>query len=113
MFPGYLFLAVEAQWHAARWSPGVTGLIMNGETPARVPDSVVDELRSRERNGLIELAPPATLRRGARVRILAGPFVGHLAIFADMKPRERCAVLLELLGGVTRVDLAKADIEAI
>jgi transcriptional antiterminator RfaH len=113
LFPGYCFLAVEAQWYAARWSIGVIGLIMNGITPARVPDNVIAEIRSREIDGLIELAPPPALRRGARVRILRGPFSGHLAIFADMKPRERVEILLQLLGGEQRVTLAKKDIEVV
>src|SRR5215467_12274097 len=76
LFPGYCFFVVEAQWHAARWSIGVIGLIMDGIRPARVPDTVIAEIRGREVGGLIELAPPAPLRRGARVRILRGPFVG-------------------------------------
>jgi len=74
LFPGYCFFVVEAQWHAARWSVGVLGLIMDGLRPAKVPDNVIAEIRSREVGGLIELAPPPSLRRGARVRILAGPF---------------------------------------
>src|SRR5262245_37168102 len=111
--PRYAFFVVEAQWHSARWSVGVLGLIMNGLQPAKVPDRVIDGIRGRERNGLIELAPPPSLRRGARVRILAGPFRDHLAIFADMKPRERVEILLQLLGGEQRVTLAKKDIEAV
>ena len=55
LFPGYAFLAVEAQWYAARWSLGVIGLIMDGIKPARVADHIIDDLRKRERNGLIEL----------------------------------------------------------
>src|SRR6516225_4201690 len=54
LFPGYCFLAVEAQWYAARWSIGVIGLIMDGVRPARVADQIIDDLRKRERNGLIE-----------------------------------------------------------
>ena len=63
--------------------------------------------------GLIELAPPPPLRRDARVRILRGPFTGHLAIFADMRPRQRVEILLQLLGGEQRVTLAKKDIEVV
>ena len=37
LFPGYLFLAIELQWHAARTAPGVARLVMDGERPARVP----------------------------------------------------------------------------
>ena len=32
----------------ARFAPGVIGQIMDGEGSARVPDNVIDELRSRE-----------------------------------------------------------------
>ena len=89
LFPGYAFLAIELQWHAARWSVGVLGLVMAGAAPARVADSIIDEIRSRERNGAIDLVKPSPFRRGDRVRILQGPFTGHLAIYAGMKPRER------------------------
>ena len=113
LFPGYAFIAVELQWHAARWTAGVINLIMDGVGPARVPDAVIAEIRRREVDGLIELAPPPPLRRGARVRILRGPFTDHLAIFADMRPRERVEILLQLLGGEQRVTLAKKDIEVV
>jgi len=112
LFPCYAFVLIELQWHAARWTPGIFGLIMDGAGPAKVPDGVIAEVRLREVNGLIELPEPP-LRRGARVRILRGPFTGHLAIFADMKPRQRVEILLQLLGGEQRVTLAKNDIEVV
>ena len=33
--PGYSFVLIELQWHAARWAPGTLGLVMDGITPAR------------------------------------------------------------------------------
>jgi hypothetical protein len=86
---------------------------MDGVGPAKIPDSVIAEIQSREVGGLIELAPPPALRREARVRILRGPFANHLAIYADTKPRERVEILLQLLGGEQRVTLAKKDIEVV
>ena len=53
------------------------------------------------------------LRRGDRVRITAGPFENHLAIYAGMKGSERVAVLLAMLGSVQRVELARRDIERV
>ena len=76
LFPGYCFLTVEAQWYAARWSIGVIGLIMDGVRPARVADQVIDDLRKRERNGLIELPQRSGLKPGDQVRILQGSFAG-------------------------------------
>jgi transcriptional antiterminator RfaH len=113
LFPGYCFFVVEAQWHAARWSVGIIGLIMDGIRPARVADAVIAEIRGREVGELIELAPPSPLRPGARVRILRGVFRDHLAVYADMKPRQRVEILLQLLGGEQRVTLAKKDIEVV
>jgi transcription antitermination factor NusG len=52
---------------------------MDGVRPAKVPDDVIREIRDRERNGAIEL-PKRMLKCGDRVRILAGPFRGHLTV---------------------------------
>jgi transcriptional antiterminator RfaH len=111
LFPGYAFVLVELQWHAARWAPGVTRIVLDGAAPAKVPDAVIDEIRSRECNGLVELPP--RLKRGDPVRVLKGPFEGHLAIYAGMAPHERVAVLLALLGGRQRVTLPRGDVEAV
>jgi transcription antitermination factor NusG len=88
-------------------------LLMNGEHPAHVPDTVLDELRSREgRNGLITLPPPLSpaprFRPGDRVRIKSGALVGFKGLVEGLRPHERVAVLLQLLG---RVELTAADVE--
>jgi transcriptional antiterminator RfaH len=113
LFPSYVFVWIVAQWHAARWAPGVTRLVMAGDAvPARVPDGVIDELRAREgRDGLIVLPPPPGLKTGDRVRIVRGPFADRLACFAGMSGRDRVAVLLELLGRQQRVSLARDAVE--
>jgi transcriptional antiterminator RfaH len=113
LFPGYAFVWIVAQqWYAARWSPGVLGLIMDGTSPARVPEAVITEIRRREVGGLIELARRG-IRRGDRVRILRGPFEGHLAIYHNSKPRDRIEVLLQLLGSTQRATLASLDVELV
>jgi transcriptional antiterminator RfaH len=105
LFPGYIFIVVVSRWYDAKWCPGVASLIMNGAGPARVPDSVISEIQSRERGGLIELPKPRGLRRGDRVRIVRGPFANHLALYAGQSAHERVAVLLQLLGGQWRTEL--------
>jgi transcriptional antiterminator RfaH len=113
LFPGYCFVLVELQWHTARWAPGVVRLVLDGASPARVPDSVIAEIRSRERGGLVELPKPTGPQAGDYVRVLHGPFAGHPGIYAGMKPRQRVEILLQLLGGAQRVTLAKKDIEVV
>jgi len=112
LFPGYAFLLIRLQWHAARWCPGVVRLVMDGLHPAKVPDAVIAEIQARERNGAIEI-PRRQLRAGDQVRILAGPFRNHLAIYSGMSGLERVAVLLQILGAATRVTLASTDIQAL
>ena len=113
LFPGYAFLAIEAQWHAARWSAGVLGLIMDGLRPAKVDDSVIAEIRSRERGGYVVLPRREELVVGAQVRVLHGPLMGQLGLFAGQRPHERVLVLLALLGSQQRVELPRASIEAV
>jgi transcription antitermination factor NusG len=85
---------------------------MDGEQPARVPDPVIAEIRSRERNGLIELPK---LRRvpGMQVRVISGPLREQIGLLGALRPHERVLVLLQLLGGQQRVELARSAIEAI
>jgi Transcription termination factor nusG len=59
LFPGYCFVLVELQWHTARWAPGVTRLVLDGAAPARVPDAVIAEIRSRERGGTVQAWGPS------------------------------------------------------
>jgi transcription antitermination factor NusG len=113
LFPSYVFVVITAGWWAARWCPHVTKLILNGAMPAVVANSVIDEIRSRERGGLVELPKPAGLNFGARVRVLAGPLQGQLGLYQGQRPHERVLVLLSLLGGEQRVEIAKSDIEAL
>jgi hypothetical protein len=59
-----------------------------GAVPAKVPDRIIGELRERERGGVVQLPqlPEAPgLRAGDRVRVLGGPFQGHLGLYAGMR----------------------------
>jgi len=111
LFPGYLFVWVVRGWWDARWSAGVRRLVMDGEQPAHVPDAVISEIRSRERNGLVELPKPRGLAPGTRVRVISGPLSEKIGMLAVLRPHERVIILLNLLGGDQRVDLAMSAIE--
>src|SRR5260370_21327063 len=111
LLPGYCFVLVVLQWHAARWSPGVVRIVLDGGVPAKVPDPVIAELRERERGGVVQLPEVPGMKVGDRVRVLGGPFQGHFGLYAGMKPRERVEVLLALLGGQQRVTLPRGSVE--
>jgi transcriptional antiterminator RfaH len=111
LFPGYCFVLIELQWHSAQWSPGVVSFIMDCEHPARVPDRVIEDLRGREVNGYVVLPKQSGFQRGDKVRVIGGAFAGQLAIYQDMRPHERVAVLLTMLGGATHTELSRRHVE--
>jgi transcriptional antiterminator RfaH len=114
LFPGYAFIAIELQWHAARWCPGVLSLVMDGERPAKVPDRDIADLRSRERDGYVVLPkqpkPNSSFRPGDRLRVCSGPFAGSFGLFAGMAPRDRVLVLLKMLGCERELALPRGDV---
>ena len=86
---------------------------MDGLAPARVPDRVIAEIQSRERNGLVELPKLPRFKPGDPVRIGRGAFQGHLALYDGQPAPERIAVLLQLLGAERRLELAADAVEPI
>ena len=113
LFPSYLFVMITAGWWNARWCPGIVKLLTAGDAPMPVPDSLIFEIKSRERGGLVELPRREKFKAGDRVRILQGSFAGHLGLYQGMRSHERVLVLLSLLGGPQRVILPKSDIEPV
>src|SRR5215471_14517515 len=113
LFPGYLFVWVVQGWWDARWSAGVRRLVMDGEQPARVPDAVIAEIKSRERNGFVELPKLHGLKPGMRVRVISGPLGEQIGMLAALRPHERVLVLLQLLGGERPVELGRNAIEVV
>jgi hypothetical protein len=90
LFPSYLFVWVVRGWWDARWSPGVVRLIMDGLLPARVPDTVINEIRSRERNGFVELPKPRGLV-GMKVRVLQGPLKEQIGLLPRCVRTNACS----------------------
>jgi transcriptional antiterminator RfaH len=111
LFPTYAFVVIEQQWHTARRSIGVIGLIMDGVVPARVPDHIIQGLRKREHRGVIKLPAAPKIHVGDPVRVLGGPLAGQLGLYAGMKPHQRVEILLMLLGSQQRVTLPRDSVE--
>jgi transcription antitermination factor NusG len=111
LFPSYLFVRIELRWYDVRWSPRVVRVLMNGESPAELPERVVLDLHKREHGGFVRLPPPPgkALKAGEKVRILSGSFMGHIAVYQGQSAHERICVLLDLLGRSVPTELAKGD----
>lgn len=111
LFPGYIFVEINDHWWSARWTRGILRLLgPSGCPPARLPESVIGEIRRREKNGFVILEPESKkLQKGQQVRIIGGRLDGQLALFEDQTKHERIRVLLQMLGGFAVVELGEHD----
>jgi transcription antitermination factor NusG len=112
LFPTYLFVRLVAgdRWYPIAWTPHVTRLLMAGDRPAQLAEDVVNDLRKRERDGLVRLPRQFRLRKGQQVRIIGGSFEGAIALYDGQSSRDRERVLLELLGRKVSVELPARDL---
>lgn len=109
LFPSYIFVRVVNGWHGIVWGIGVVRVLMAGEQPARLADSVIAQIQDREsRDGFIRLSRRRPLI-GTKVRVLSGQFRGHIGLYDGMTARDRERVLLDLLGRSVPVELAQTD----
>ena len=105
-------MLIVLQWHVIKRTPGVVRLVSDGGVPARVPDAVIEDLRRRERHGLVQLPELRRFRAGDRVRVTHGPLLGLEGLVAGTRPSHRVEVLLSLLGRA-RALLPVADVEPV
>lgn len=103
LFPRYLFVSMNPTrdaWRAILSTMGVSDLVRAADRPLRVPDGVVDTLREHEARRVFDrvLPPARSLKIGAPVRILSGPFAGLMGTFSTLASAQRVIVLLNLLG---------------
>ena len=107
LFPNYLFARFEmTEWCArVRSCRGVCGLVHFGNDVPEVPARALEDLRVFMEDS--ELKTVAySIAEGDDVEIVEGPFRGQTGVVKQLLPaRERVKVLLEVLGGVTEVDL--------
>ncbi|MFC1935433.1 transcription termination/antitermination protein NusG [Chloroflexota bacterium] len=116
LFPTYLFCHVDPeseQWPRIRWARGLRYFLGVARKPTPVPASLVEEIRTRVEGwnggGWESVCAP-----GDRVRIGDGALSGLEAIFTRYLPgRQRCELLVSLVGRMHTVQLPTTAIEAL
>lgn len=105
LFPGYLFVAVDAAdggWSAINGTQGVTRLVGFGNRPAQVPNGLVDAMLARcGADGL--LRPEVAVKAGDEVVMTGGAFADFVGRVEHVDADQRVWVLLDVLGRTTRV----------
>ncbi len=103
LFPGYIFVALETgKWRPVNSTYGITRLVSFGQEPTSVPLALVSQLMLRCGSSG-KLLPPRLLKPGDQVRIKSGPFAEFVAEVEAIAPDRRVFVLMEFMGGQTRV----------
>jgi transcriptional antiterminator RfaH len=110
LFPGYIFVAIYAaggQWRYINATSGITSLVSFGNVPAAVPHDIVKHLMERcdDDGTLLPLKQP---QPGDSVVLTQGAFANFAAEVQAIEPDRRVWVLLDILGGQTRVKV-RAD----
>ena len=101
LFPQYIFarLHLATQFFEVRYMPGVTGFVSSGCEPLSVSEAIVDNVRSRCTDSVLQLNP-IPFRRGEHVRVIEGPFRDFEAIFENyLSGSKRVAILMRSIEG--------------
>ncbi len=116
LFPRYLFISLDIvndNWAPIRSTYGVSGVVRFGMEPAKIPTSVVDDLKRAE--GLLSEKAESLdrFKKGEQVLIEQGAFKGLQAIFDCYDSGEQCAfVLIEMMGTLTKLPISTVDISS-
>jgi transcriptional antiterminator RfaH len=106
-FPRYIFARFDwatSGFTQVQWTSGLSQVVSFEGEPAEIEDEVIEFLRLRI--GDLDGDELMRIKPGERVRVTQGPFRDYEAIFEGRVNGEgRVAILLEILGRQTRVQL--------
>lgn len=114
MFPRYLFINLSDEtddWRPIRSTIGVSALVRFGQTPARIPDSLIENLKSREDTEGIQQVPEKNFSKGDEVHIAEGLFEGFEGIYECKSGRDRVILLLKISEQYVTLKLDSNQIE--
>jgi transcription antitermination factor NusG len=117
LFNSYFFVRIVEQWRSINFCFGVLGLVRVGDCPSKMPDHEIDALKAMIVGGFVRLpeappkAPSRVIRKGAKVKIISGPFTGLTGLSQGQTSRQRELILLAaLLGGPRTVVIPSASV---
>lgn len=114
LFPGYLFVAFDktsGHWRKVNSTFGITRLVSFSNEPAQVPLELISQLMLRcDQSG--KLLPPKLVKPGDQVTITQGPFADFLGEVETIAPDRRVWVLMDIMGGKTRVAMHAEQLRA-
>lgn len=109
LFPGYLFINIDPSdplWGKLRSTRGVLRIVSFANTPAPIPDEVIDQIRQ----GLRTVDEQGGIKPGQTVQLQDGPFKGLEAVFQAYEGEERAIVLINFMQKVRAVRVPLRDL---
>ena len=113
-FPRYLFIHLDSEtdnWAPIRSTIGVSKLVRFDNIPAVVPDQLIQALQSNGDENGIQRLMQKNLERGDKVTIIDGPLAGYQGIYQQQNSAERVAVLVDLVGKNTLLNISVHDLQ--
>jgi transcriptional antiterminator RfaH len=105
LFPGYMFVSFDrnkSDWTKINNTYGVSRLVTFNSNLKSIPTEVVDTLMARcDLSG--ELLHINKLEKGAKVRVLNGPFTNFIATVETYEADHRIWILMDLMGRETKI----------
>jgi transcriptional antiterminator RfaH len=102
---------LESQsWSPIRSTVGVSRLVTFGQTPAKIDDALVSELRTKSESTEVQLRH---FEPGEQVVVTDGPFVGVEAFYQMADGEGRVMVLLNILSKTVKMAVSPASIRKV
>jgi len=113
-FPRYLFIHLDSEtdnWAPIRSTIGVSKMIRFDGIPAMVPEQLIQALKGNDDADGVQRLNQKNLIRGDKVTIIDGPLAGYQGIYQQQKSSERVAVLVDLVGKNTLLNISVHDLQ--
>ncbi len=115
IFPGYVLIQMDMNnesWSMVRNTPGVTGFVGMGNTPAPLRNDEVSKILQRMETGAPKVR--VSFREGQSVRIAEGPFTDFMGTVDTIDTeRGKVRVLVSFFGRETPVELDFLQVERV
>ena len=101
LFPRYLFIQLDDKsqcWTPIHSTKGVANFVKFGTRFAKVPDNVIECIKSRQQQTIKKMIKLSNFQAGDKVQIIEGAFTGCEAIFNCYNADERLILLMNIIG---------------
>lgn len=115
LFPGYIFIRLgeNCNWTAAQSTRGVSRFVKFGLYPAKVPDTVVNQIKSDLSRYANKKENISTFKPGDRVSIVNSSFDCYDAIFKCRAGNNRSIILINILEQMREIEISSELVQSL